>query len=538
MPISELMLPPWVKPETPERIQLIDDQTIVFQPQFARNSPQIQSFSDPRWGWTRRYRGMRQEDRSMLLSTLNEMRGKAIKVLLTPHAPFRGSFSASELITNGTFANSINGYGTSDATVALSASERVLRLTQAAYGDTATGQAGATVVANFPYVMRVMLKLGRISGTGPITSIRLGTSTYSNEVGESSAFTTDGYKTQVFVPSTTTVYPSIVWYRSNYGVMPNDYVDVTYLSLTRCIVADVGVNKVWHSQDLTQSYWGRTGLSAVNANSSIAPDGSATAEALVETNSTQEHLIFPNSGVASGAASNWSFSAALKPGTRTIARLAVGESTSSTLIQAWFNLNSGTAVTNTLGTNWSNLRTYVNCLGNGWWECAVVGRNTNGATLITPYVALASSNAAVSYPGSTSNLIYAWRPTLSASGIPGRLVNTGASSDDGGSPNGGAAAIKGGPLSVNGLILPGDWVELVTSTGSELKQVTAPLNTDAFGRGYLQFRPGLTGQMLADAPIVVTEPFGRFKLLNGIEYDNLFGLYSDANQLEFTEVYA
>lgn len=536
MPISEVMLPPWVRPESPERIQLIDDQTIAFQPAFARNAPQFQTFADPRWGWTRRYSAMRNDERGALLSVLNDMRGKVIKCYLTPHNPFRGAMVAPELVTNGTFVNSTSGWILSDPTIQLSAIERLMRVTVGANGDTVVMAGGVSVVANAPYALRMMLKLGRITGTGPQTTLRLGTSSFSNDVGESSLFDTDGYKVAAFVPSTTTVYPAFTWYRSSYSAMPGDFFYVHYFSMTRCLLVDVGVNKLLHSQDLTQGYWTRVGISSITVNTT-APDGTATADILVETNSTQLHQITASSGAASGAPSNWAFAAALKPGTRTIARLAVSESTSSGVLQAWFNLNSGTSVANSTGLNWSALRTFVSSLGGGWWECAVVGRNTNGASVITPLVALASSNAAVSYPGSSSTLTV-WRPTLSASGLPGRLISTGAGGDDGGSPNGGAAHIKGGPASVNGLIMPGDWFEIVTSTGSELKQATAPLNTDESGRGYLQFRPGLTGQVLFDGVVIVTDPFGRFRLMNGVEYENRFGLYVDASQLEFTETYA
>lgn len=540
MPITEVMLPPWVRPETPERIQLIDDQTIAFQPAFARNAPQFQTFADPRWGWTRRYSAMRQEERGVLLSTLSDMRGKVIKCHLTPHAPFRGSMGslAPEMIPNGTFVNSINGWLVSDSTLTLSAIERIMRINVAANGDTVVMPQGAvSVAANVPYALRMMLKLGKITGTGPVTQFRMGTASFTDDIGASAVFDTDGYKTFAVTCPRTVVYPGFAWFRSSYNMMPNDFVYVHYFSMTRCLLVDVGVNKILHSQDLTQAYWTRTGISSIAANASFAPDGTGTADILIETNSLQQHYVLASSGTASGAPNNWSLSVALKSGTRTIARLALTESSSSTIAQAWFQTNSGTTLASSTGDGWSNLQTFVQSLGGGWWECAMSARNINASPLITPLVAMASSNTAITYTGS-SQTMSVWRPTLAATIFPGRLVSTGASSDDGGSPNGGAVHIKGGPASINGLILSSDWIEIVTSTGSELKQVTAAFNTDALGRGYLQFRPGLTGQVLADGIVIVTEPFGRFRLMNGAEYDNRFGLYADFPQLEFTETYA
>jgi hypothetical protein len=535
MPSTETMLPPWVRPEAPENIQLLDDQSQMFEPAFSRNSPQVQSWSDPRWLLKRKYTAVRLDERSMLNSTILEARGRVIPIRVFPQAPLRGSFPATELITNNSFVNSVQGWIVSDVSLTLSASERVLRVTHANVGDTVVGPGAATVVANAPYVLRAMFRLGRESGAGPTWSLRIGTSSFSNEVSEGATFATDGYKTLIGVPNTTTIYPGLVWYRSAYGNMANDFYSLQYTSLARCMLIDVGANKLARSQELSDVYWNRVGLASIATNTT-APDGGATADVLTETTSAQPHYIVNSSPITVlSSILDYAYSAALKAGTRSIARLSLQEVTSSTAIQAWFNLNSGTVVANTLGTNWANLRTFTNSLGNGWWECSIVGQKRNSAVQLFAFVALASSNAADSYTGNGSTLT-AWRPTLSQSSVPGRLIQTTASQDDGGSPNGGACHIKGAPASLNGLLLPYDWVEIITTTGSELKQVTAPLNTDANGRGYLQFRPGLSGLAGADAPVIVLEPSGRFKLKNGVASDNRWGLYQDA-ELELTEYY-
>ena len=87
-------------------------------------------------------------------------------------------------------------------------------------------------------------------------------------------------------------------------------------------------------------------------------------------------------------------------------------------------------------------------------------------------------------------------------------------------------------MSANGLLLADDFFEI----GGELKQCTAPLNSDASGLGYLQFRPLLAGAPADNDPVFINQPMGRFKLMNSYEYDNEFGLYMDAT-VELTEVY-
>jgi hypothetical protein len=77
-----------------------------------------------------------------------------------------------------------------------------------------------------------------------------------------------------------------------------------------------------------------------------------------------------------------------------------------------------------------------------------------------------------------------------------------------------------------------DWF----SFNGELKQATARLNSDAAGLGYLQFRPAIGESPADNDPVEILEPWGRFRLMNGAEYDNMWGTYTDA-ELEFSEVY-
>lgn len=535
MPNTEVMIPPWVRAESPDTFELLDDQSVMFQPQFGRNLTQVQSWSDPRWKLHRKYSAMRLDERSMLVSTILETRGKALKVYVTPNLPLRGSFPATEVFTNGTFVNSTNGWLTSDTTLSLYASERMLRVIAAANGDTVVSPGLVSVSSRAPYLMRVMTRLGRVSGTDFITSLRMGTTSFGNDIGESSAAVQDGYKTQVFVPLRTDVYPGLVWYRSNYSIMPNDFFHVNYISLARCMLVDVGTNKLLNSEALSNATWSATNMGSTLTNTT-APNGTATADVLVENTAAGQHYITTATPiVVPGAPGAYTLSAALKAGTKAYGRLAIAETTSATIVGAIFNLNSGTVGTTATGANWSGLATFVNSLGGGWWECAISANKINAAPSLNAFIMLANSMTNDTYTGSSQNII-AWRPTLSSGSFPGRLINTGSSADDGGSPNGGAAHIRGGPLSQNGLLLPYDWVEFMTNSGSELKQVTAPFNTDAFGRGYLQFRPGLSSLVGADAAVAIQDPFGRFRMMDGTSYDDKWGLYVDAN-LDLTEAY-
>ncbi len=91
---------------------------------------------------------------------------------------------------------------------------------------------------------------------------------------------------------------------------------------------------------------------------------------------------------------------------------------------------------------------------------------------------------------------------------------------------------KGWPASTNNLLLDGDWFEV----NGELKQLTAPVNSDASGLAYIRFRPGLAGAPADNDPVIVLEPFGRFIYPGTREFENLFGIYGDC-EMNLEEVY-
>lgn len=84
------------------------------------------------------------------------------------------------------------------------------------------------------------------------------------------------------------------------------------------------------------------------------------------------------------------------------------------------------------------------------------------------------------------------------------------SSSTGSGVAGTAIYVSRGPASTTRSLLPDDRVEIITSLGSELKVVTASLDFDSSGLGYLQFLPPLRGTVTTSSPVIVHQPMGRF----------------------------
>ena len=77
---------------------------------------------------------------------------------------------------------------------------------------------------------------------------------------------------------------------------------------------------------------------------------------------------------------------------------------------------------------------------------------------------------------------------------------------NGSSQTGSTLIIDGLPTSTNGLARAGDWFEV----NGELKRLTADLNSDGSGNGYLIFEPTLRTSPANNAPVIFRSPMGRF----------------------------
>jgi hypothetical protein len=66
------------------------------------------------------------------------------------------------------------------------------------------------------------------------------------------------------------------------------------------------------------------------------------------------------------------------------------------------------------------------------------------------------------------------------------------------------------PTSTPDLLSVGDQFEIVTSRGSELKIVTAPVDGDAGSGGLIRFVPPLRGTVADNSPIILQTPMSRY----------------------------
>ena len=470
-------------------------------------------------------------ERAQLRSWLASLRGRQNAVYaIDKSARRRGSFPTGELLANNNFTDGTTGWTTSGE-YAHTVSEGVLRATRTAMTANQFAlwrSANVTVTQYAPYAIRFCVQPGR--GSYDTNGFTVDDS--ANSV-TGSIYTNYGLLTQAMVPSTTNIRPALND-RVTSSYLAGDYLNFTYASLSRCALVDVRPNYLVRSDEIDNASWSKTNIT-VSAGTGTAPDGTSSADFLTENTSNAFHSV-SQSVTVSASAQDYALCVPVAASNRSFCFLEMSDGT--TFVNQYFALGAGGSVgaTGSTGASWANRRAFTVNLGGGWVLCCLVARKTGSSTSLSVTIGGATADGTGSYVGTSVTSIAVWRATLAASSVPGAIRGTTAAAVPiGFPPTGSALNLKGLPASTNGLLEVDDQVEIVTARGSELKVITARLNSDAAGRGYLQFEPPLRTSPTDNAPVIIHQPMGRW-LFSGdaVGWDNDPGVWSTASA-EFEE---
>ena len=106
---------------------------------------------------------------------------------------------------------------------------------------------------------------------------------------------------------------------------------------------------------------------------------------------------------------------------------------------------------------------------------------------------------------------------------------------NGGVQTGSGLLLQNLPASTDDVLMAGDQIEVITSLGSEIKILTAALNSDSSGYGYARFEPQLRGATTDGYPVIIYRPMGRWVLSGqSPEWANQPGIITNAT-LDFME---
>lgn len=512
---QETVVNPGILPEQPVQMELVDDQTVTFRPQFGRAWTQRNTYADPRWRMRLKFRGLRSWERAQLLLAMNEARGGFATVRVTPYQVRRGTFPITEILTKSTyFADTSSFPTTNDASItAVDGMIRVQMTENDGTNASYLSNAAVAVTDYVPYVIRAAM----IAPSNPDLYYGIyydgffqGAVNYTYQA--SGILATAGKTVQGSVH-----LPTFVSYQNGGtldGHKAGDHYMLPYASMTRCALVDAGQNLLLQS-DLLSTTW-TTLAGSVTANNATSPSGVTSgnlmADQFIENTANSAHYVSQAVTLPTDLAS-YTLSVAVKYFS---AQWMYIEMTSVGFV--YVDLINGV-----LGvTGGTKVQAAIANIGNGWYRVSVSGVKAAGVTSSTVALGTASANGTASFTG-TSRRITISRPTMTKGHHATQLVPTTTAAVSYTQAPSGKLNVMGLPASTANLLLSGDFIEI----NGELKQITATLNSAADGTGTLAFRPGMYKQPVHGDPVIIHNPMGRFALSDAIGYESLFGSYAD-----------
>lgn len=161
------------------------------------------------------------------------------------------------------------------------------------------------------------------------------------------------------------------------------------------------VNLLTWTQQFDNAAWGKSNAT-VTANTTVAPDGTSTADTLVEDTANSQHYIFQSSTVV--ANTRYVQSVYAKAAGRNWIWMTEGNNVTA---QAFFDLANG--VVGTVSGTGSPTAS-ITAIGNGWYRCSLAF--TPIAAFANTQVRLANANGGASYTGDGTSGAFIWGAQL------------------------------------------------------------------------------------------------------------------------------
>ena len=158
------------------------------------------------------------------------------------------------------------------------------------------------------------------------------------------------------------------------------------------------VNLLTFTQEFDNAAWFKT-ATTVTANATAAPDGTLTADKLVENTATAQHILARTENVASAPVT---FSVYAKAAERSWISLYIGAVNTS----AFFNLATGV-----VGTVQASVTASITSVGNGWYLCSITA-SSSGSGALTRGIYLANADNSTTYTGDGTSGLFVWGAQL------------------------------------------------------------------------------------------------------------------------------
>lgn len=173
-------------------------------------------------------------------------------------------------------------------------------------------------------------------------------------------------------------------------------------------------NLLTRSQELGVGAWATTN-GTITANSIAAPDGTTTADTLIDDATSGAHFCSQVVTMTAGIVYTQSFF--LKASTNNFAIVTLSSSVTNNYISAVVNLSTGAITQTGTGTSATFTSSSITSVGNGWYRVVITGSTTGGFTRAEVGLAPAATgnsfatNGRITYAG-TGTSIFVWGAQL------------------------------------------------------------------------------------------------------------------------------
>ncbi len=170
------------------------------------------------------------------------------------------------------------------------------------------------------------------------------------------------------------------------------------------LIEPAGTNNFQWSQAFDNVIWSK-GAVSITPDAVVAPDGTTTADAMVEDGTTAAHQVFQNCSYV--ALSTNTVTVYVKPATRTQVYVSFASSYDASNPGAYFNLTGSGSVALTTGTGVPS----ITLVAGGFYRCSVTATSSTANTSGNFFIAgaVGSSN---SYAGNSSTAFYLWQADM------------------------------------------------------------------------------------------------------------------------------
>jgi hypothetical protein len=219
------------------------------------------------------------------------------------------------------------------------------------------------------------------------------------------------YVTYQTTPSTYVATTSAAYYGPRFDYNPST------LAATGLLVEGTRTNLLTYSEQFDNAAWTKTN-STITANATTSPDGTTTADKIVEDTTAGVHG--PQETFTSSAA-YYTASVYLKASERSIGCVRLFDAGAGTGYATFFNLSTGA-----VGTNAAGSTATIQSVGNGWYRCTV-SRLFVGAGGSLVQIFSCATDGTFSFAGTNGSGLFAWGAQVELAAFASSYVPTVAS---------------------------------------------------------------------------------------------------------------